>query len=224
MSSNSEFRKTYQSYSDDQLVQLIAKSGSDLIEEAFEALVEEIDSRRLKMTHSKELDERIKLIQLRHKQNLLRRNIYDAKLTGTSNYELKSTLLNGGFSEEESEKIILRLPNLEFDNQEFVNFIKLKSEATRNRFILNLAFFSMAVLAFIVFGISESFGLAFFLAGVLLVLGLVYMLANIDNLIKPDFWLELIKSKPYEFVWIKPIKIKTKLYFVLTINTENFLS
>ncbi|MBK6524481.1 MAG: hypothetical protein IPG07_02410 [Crocinitomicaceae bacterium] len=56
MSSNSEFRKTYQSYSDDQLVQLIAKSGSDLIEEAFEALVEEIDSRRLKMTHSKELD------------------------------------------------------------------------------------------------------------------------------------------------------------------------
>ncbi|MBK9591738.1 MAG: hypothetical protein IPO32_09615 [Crocinitomicaceae bacterium] len=217
-----DFRKNYALLTDERLLDLLSNSAEELKEDALEALLDEIVQRKLTIPPNPDLQSKIQEVRNNFREKSLKLKAYELRYGGMEISEIKSILIKEGLAEEKVAELILRLPNIEFDSKAFVEFIAVKTDIRRQQFVTSSFVFGIGIISLIVFGISESMGIAYFLAGVVAVLFIRYFIHNSDALNTGKYWTDLIRNKPLEIIWLKPIEVKTKLYFVLTIDTENF--
>ncbi|MBK6952373.1 MAG: hypothetical protein IPH24_10115 [Crocinitomicaceae bacterium] len=217
-----DFRKNYALLTDERLLDLLSNSAEELKEDALEALLDEIVQRKLTIPSNPDLQSKIQEVRNNFREKSLKLKAYELRYGGMEISEIKSILIKEGLAEEKVAELILRLPNIEFDSKAFVEFIAVKTDIRRQQFVTSSFVFGIGIISLIVFGISESMGIAYFLAGVVAVLFIRYFIHNSDALNTGKYWTDLIRNKPLEIIWLKPIEVKTKLYFVLTIDTENF--
>lgn len=217
-----DFRKSYGLLNDERLLDLLTNSAEDLKEDALEALLDEIIHRKLTIPSNFDLHKKIQDVRNKFHEKTLKLKAYELRYAGMEISEIKAILIKEGLAEEKVAELILRLPNIEFESKAFVEFINVKTDIRRQQFVTSSFIFGIGIIALIVFGLNASLGIAYVLSGVLGVLFIRYYIHNSDALKTGKYWTELIRNKPLEIIWLKPIQVKTKLYYVLTINTENF--
>jgi hypothetical protein len=155
------------------------------------------------------------------KKRKTQKTAFSQKIIGTSPTDIKKFLISSGLTESDSASIVTRLPCLKKTSEAFDQLIISKSESNVSDSSIEIIFtFGICIILILM---SAVYSKVLLVPAVFIAIVAFYLYSkNSKTLINGTQWLELINSSPHEFIWIKPIEIKYKLYHLITINQENY--
>ena len=211
----------YKFFTDDKLLEIITKEADDLEVEALEGLIDEIIERELSFPDSLNLNSML----TERKQNREKGNAWlDAfhlKKNGATDQELIEFLIGLEIKEIEIDLILKRLPKTEGETFSFNHFLSKKCDAAWAKQFYSLCAIFLIFISTFVLWVKQDYYPFLILSAISFVGGFYSYSKNKGSFKDQKYWLSLMKNHPEDFVWIKPITVKTTLGFVLTINVEN---
>lgn len=214
--------QVYSNYSDEQLIELVKKSFSDLTNTSQELILRQIENRKLVFPELSQFQNKLEEIRRNSLLKKLQLESIKLKRAGKNDRAIEDFLVQSGLKEAEVSKIVTYLPSHADIPAEFDEFIRTKCQSNQSGFNLRIIFFVVAALMLIGYAIFTSISLIYFVSLVWIIIGVIFYLSNKDLALSSDYWLSRIKDQNQDFIWLKPINLKTKLYFVLTIDEENY--
>jgi hypothetical protein len=215
-----QIKRTYAQMSDKKLLELAESGLGELTSQAKIALQDEMQKRSLDTSAFKAFNER-KAAQKAASLSANWELAFEARKEGKEEAEIMALLQTKGRSQYESQMIVKRLPQTGDMDEDFEALVYENCESSS--FHSKIGF----VLIYIVVAFLFYWGIK--LENIVLIIGaiglgaLVWYLKGKSKGVTEGgkFWVDMIRERPENIVWIKPIVTKHTAYYVLTLFTEN---
>lgn len=214
-------QRYYSQLSNQELIDLTKNEGNKLTGEAIDYLFDEFANRGMDTTilqHMVEKKEQIKAAAQMDTSNW--NYALNARKSGKTDEEIITELTAKQISEKEAALIIKRLPNFSYESEQFEDLIGKKSQSAALGTIFGILILFALGAYFLYLGVVSKILLPFIFGAGVVIFGIYFLRKNDREFKGSDFWVELLKTHPENFVYIKPIVTKHTVGFVLTLWRE----
>jgi sensor histidine kinase YesM len=211
-------QRYYSQLASQELIDLTKNEGNKLTDEAIDYLLDEFVNRGMDTTILQQMVETRE--QIRKDAHMDTSNwsyALEAKKLGKTDAEIIQELTARQISEREAALIIKRLPNFNYENEQFENMISKKSQSTALGAVFGILILFALGAYFLYLGIVSKFFLPLIFGVAVVIFGIWLLRKNDKEFKGGEFWIDLLKSQPENFIWIKPIVTKHTVGFVLTL-------
>jgi hypothetical protein len=214
-------QRYYSQLSGQELIDLAKNEGNKLTDEAIDYLFDEFGNRGMDTAILQYMVE--KKAQIKAAAHMDASNWNDAlnaKKSGKTDTEIIAELTAKQISDTEAALIIKRLPNFNYENEQFDDLIAKKSQSAALGSIFGILILFALGAYFLYMGVVSKFFLPLIFGIGVVILGIYFLRKNDREFKGGDFWVDLLNSHPEKVVYIKPIVTKHTVGFVLTLWKE----